>query len=473
VRVFQRTVETRTPSELSFRLGRANRASGTEFADEVTGFEDRTPSIGFKDVAGLDSVVQDLRDVVEYTADPDRYAALGARAPTGILLLGDPGCGKTLVARALAGEVRVPFYFVSATSFVERFVGLGASRIRELFETASRDSPCIVFIDELDAVGRQRSDGAGDREFDHTLNQLLVELDGFLSAPGVITIGATNRPELLDSALVRPGRFDRRIEIVRPDRAGRDAILRSHAAARPCAPGVDWAKVAEASEGCSSAELAALLNESALLAARKTHRVIDWSDVKTALDRLLEGKLRSRTAPCADLDRRAAHEAGHALVAIRLPFATPSVRTSIMSCGGGASAVSGWSSSQRRDVSTGPQLLAELVVLMGGRAAEDLIVGSASTLSERDLAVAASLAERIETAELWDPAGPTSTRDLMAWARQEADRLVASERVALAAIAGALRANTSMFIDEIRALLPALTPLTVDTAVVHPTADYA
>lgn len=425
---------------------------------QLTGFEDRASSIGFQDVAGLDSVVRDLRDVVEYTADPGRYAALGARPPTGILLFGEPGCGKTLVGRALAGEVHVPFYFVSATSFVERFVGLGASRIRELFETASRDSPCIVFIDELDAAGRQRTDGAGDREFDHTLNQLLVELDGFASAPGVITIGATNRPELLDPALVRPGRFDRHIEIVRPGRSERDAILRLHAAARPCGADVDWTKVAEATDGCSSADLAGLVNEAALLAAREAHDVIEWRDVAPALDRLLDGGLRSRGGPCADLDRRAAHEAGHALVAIRLPFATPSARVSIMSCGRGATALSGWSSSERRDVSIGPQLLAELVVLMGGRASEALLSGSASTLSERDLAAAVELAERIGKAELWDPAGPNSTEELMKWATQEADRLVASERAALAAIAAALRANTSMFIDEVAALLPALTP---------------
>ena len=311
--VFRRTDEIRTPREADLRP--------TLFG--ANGFDDRTPAVGFSDVAGLDSVIGDLRDVVGYVADPAKYEPLGARPPTGILLFGEPGCGKTLVARALAGEVGVPFYFVSATSFVERFVGLGASRIRELFAAAAADSPCIVFIDELDAVGRQRSDHAGDREFDHTLNQLLVELDGFLSAKGVITIAATNRAELLDPALVRPGRFDRRIEIVRPDCAGREAVLRLHAAGRPCAPDIDWAKIAEATNGCSPAELAMLVNEAALLAARTGSEVIGWNDVKSALDRIVDGGLCSTTRSALDLNRRAAHQAGHVLLALRLPFATP------------------------------------------------------------------------------------------------------------------------------------------------------
>jgi cell division protease FtsH len=456
VRLFQRTSESRTPNEPEFRAGRVARGSGpdAEILSEGTGFEDRTSTIGFNDVAGLDDVVHDLLDLVRYAANPGRYAALGARLPAGILLFGEPGCGKTLLGRALAGEVDVPFYFVSATSFVERFVGLGASRIRELFGAAGQDSPCIVFIDELDAIGRQRSNGAGDREFDHTLNQLLVELDGFLNTPGVITIGATNRPELLDSALVRPGRFDRRIEIVRPDRRSREAVLRLHAAKRPCASDVDWAKVAAATDEFSSAELAALVNEAALLTGREARDVIEWSDVATALDRLVNGRLRSQSGPSEDLDRRAAHEAGHALIAIRLPFATPCIRTSIMSCGPTTDDVSRWSSSRHREVSTGPQLLADLVVLMGGRAGEELVVGSASTLCEGDLSAAATLAERIVRAELWDGANPTTAKELLGWAKQEACRLLACEPAAVESIAVALRSNNSMFIDEIRGLLP-------------------
>jgi cell division protease FtsH len=440
VRIFKRTGEFRTPQETSLR-------------PDATGFDTSKPSIGFGDVAGLDSVVQDLRDVVGYVANPSHYELLGARPPTGILLFGEPGCGKTLLARALAGEVGVPFYFVSATSFVERFVGLGASRIRELFDTAGADGPCIVFIDELDAVGRKRSDGAGDREFDHTLNQLLVELDGFLGATGVITIAATNRLELLDPALVRPGRFDRHIEITRPDREGRDAVLRLHAAARPCAADVDWSKVAEATDGRSPAELAALVNEAALLAARNGGDVIAWSDVRSALDRLIGGAIRSTALSEADLDRRAAHEAGHVLVALRFPFATPRVRSSILSCGHAGAATDRIGADRGLAIS-GPELLAELVVLMGGRAAEESVFGSPSTLAEGDIASARELAVRIERMDLRSDGVPNASDELVVWARREASRLVAAEPDTVESIAASLRSNTSMFVEEIRCLLP-------------------
>lgn len=455
MRVFRRPNEFRTPDEPEFRPGRVRRE--VEDGAEETGFEDRTPAMSFADVAGLDGVLTDLRDVTGYGADPDRYQRLGARPPTGILLHGPPGCGKTLLGRALAGEVGVPFYFVSSTSFVERFVGLGASRIRELFLTATRDAPCIVFIDELDAVGRARTDGAGDREFDHTLNQLLVELDGFLGARGVITIGATNRPELLDAALVRPGRFDRRIEIGRPDRAGREAVLRLHAAGRPCAPDVDWGKVAEATDGCSPAELAGLVNEAALLAARDRGDAVGWGDVERALDRLVGGGVRSAGIAPAELARRAAHEAGHVLVALRLPHAAPCVRASVAACGRGTAgpgetAAGPWAVAGRRAVRTGPELSAALVVLLAGRAAEVALAGEPSTLAEEDLAAAAELAERIVRSGL-APEG-LSGDGLLAWAAGEADRLVRAEPDSLAGIAGALRTAGSMFVDEIEALLP-------------------
>jgi cell division protease FtsH len=406
-------------------------------------------------VAGLDGIIEDLRDVVGYVAAPDAYERLGARPPTGILLFGEPGCGKTLLGRALAGEVGVPFYFVSATTFVERFVGLGASRIRELFTSATQDAPCIVFIDELDAVGRRRTDAAGDREFDHTLNQLLVELDGFLGARGVITIGATNRPELLDAALIRPGRFDRRIEISRPDRVGRDAVLRLHGGLRPCDADVDWAKVAEATDGRSPAELAGLVNEAALLAARKQANVIGWADVEEALDRLLRGGLRSVTRTDAELRRRAVHEAGHALVALAYPGATPCVRASVLSCGRGAAAPVAWSASSRREVSTGPELVSEMVVLMAGRAAELALVGSASTLSEADHARAGEIAELIVRAGLGPKGTPDTASGLMEWAELEARSLIRRKPAVLEEVAAALRTAGSMFIDEVDALVSA------------------
>jgi cell division protease FtsH len=452
MRVFRQTTEARTPDESALKFGRV-RVGDDESSSGGTGFEDRTPKLGFKDVAGLDSVVDDLRDVVAYVRDPGRYEMLGARPPTGILLYGEPGCGKTLLARALAGEVDVPFYFVSATSFVERFVGLGASRIRELFQTASADRPSIVFVDELDAVGRRRTEGT-EREFDHTLNQLLVELDGFLGASGVITIAATNRLELLDPALIRPGRFDRKIELCRPDRAGRDAVLRLYAAGRPIASDVDWEKVAEATDGCSPAEIASLVNEAALLAARNGNDTVEWNDVRAALDRLVGG-VTSMSATSADLDRRAVHEAGHALVALRLPDASPCVRSSIMACGRASAAVA-WATSHRQDVSTGPQLLAELTVLMGGRAAEEVATGSSSTLAEGDLAAAAELAERIEGAGLHAPDGtPATANELLSWAKQEADQLIAADLDVVDSIAGLIRTNRSFFYDEVRALVRA------------------
>ena len=452
MRVFRRPSEFRTPEEAPFRPGRVRRGPAEE--DESAGFEDRAPTLGFPDVAGLDDVIEDLRDIVGYVTDPTRYEALGAQPPTGILLFGEPGCGKTLLGRALAGEVGVPCYFVSATSFVERFVGLGASRIRELFLTATQDAPCIVFIDELDAIGRQRTDGAGDREFDHTLNQLLVELDGFLGAHGVITIGATNRPDLLDSALVRPGRFDRRIEISRPDRDGREAALRLHARKRPFAAEIDWGKVADTTEGCSPAELAGLVNEAALLAARNQGQAIGWDKVELALDRLLGGGTRSGTATPTELDRRAAHEAGHALAALRLHSAGPNARISLMACGQAPFAPSAWSASARRALSTGPQLTTELIVLMAGRAAEQLLVGSPSTLSENDLSHASALAERIVRTGLCTENTPHTTEGQLNVAEHKANQLVRVEQGMLEALVTSLRSAGSMFIDEVRALTP-------------------
>lgn len=446
MRVFRRTGEFRAPAEPGFSPGLVRPER-----DDPTGFADRASAVRFADVGGLDGVLDDLRDVVGYLADPARYELLGARPPTGILLHGEPGCGKTLLGRALAGEVGVPFYFVSATSFVERFVGLGASRIRELFQTAVADRPSIVFIDELDAVGRRRTDAAGDREFDHTLNQLLVELDGFLGASGVITIGATNRPELLDPALVRPGRFDRRIEIGRPDRDGRMAVLRLHAAPRPCAPDIDWAKVAEATEGCSPAELAGLLNEAALLAARDRAELISGADLERAMDRLASGGPRPAESE-SELARRAVHQAGHAVVALCTPDATPAARITVAARG--RRGRNPWSASGRRELSTGPQLVAELVVLYGGWAAEQLLLGSASTLGEPDLDAAIELAERIERCRLGPRELPEGRADLLAWARQSAGETLRRQPGAVRSIAAALRADGSMFSTDAAGLLP-------------------
>jgi cell division protease FtsH len=271
----------------------------------------------------------------------------------------------------------------------------------------------------------------------------------------VIPRGATNRPELLDSALVRPGRFDRRIEISRPDRDGRDAVLRLHGGPRPCDADVDWAKVAEATEGCSPADLAGLVNDAALLAARKQATVIGWGDVEEALDRLLGGGLRSVTRTDAELERRAAHEAGHATVALTYPGAIPCVRTSILACGGDAATPVAWSASNRREVSTGPQLVSEMVVLMAGRAAELALIGSASTLSEADHGRAIEIGELIVRAGLGPKGTPDTAAGLMEWAELEAGALIRREPAVLQELAASLRSTGSMFIDEVEALVSA------------------
>jgi len=419
------------------------RSAGNRTPDEETGFQEAASAVTFADVAGLEGIVEELRDIVDYMADPGCYESLGARPPKGVLLFGDPGCGKTLLGRAVAGEVRVPFYFVSATSFVERYVGLGASRVRALFDTAAADAPCIVFIDEIDAVGRHRSDGGGDREFDHTLNQLLVELDGFLGAHGVVLMAATNRPDLLDPALVRPGRFDRRIEVPLPDRAGRRAILELYAGSRPCSPDVDWDQVAEITEGRSAAELSALVNEAALFAVRRRADALTWSDVERAVDRLASGSAAPAITADDDLDRLALHEAGHAIVALHTELAQPVPRVSLARRRSGPSV---WSTVDRRWLCTEDELLAELMVLLGGRAAECLLAGGPSTLVEDDLADARRLSERLEAADLGRADWLLRTAD------QRARTLVEEHRSDVEAIAKTLRAEGSLSFAAVREL---------------------
>lgn len=441
MRMFARRPERRTSDEPPLAVGRAGGAT--------SGFDDVAPATRFRDVAGIDPVVDELRDIVEHLREPDRFAALGARAPRGVLLFGSPGCGKTLLGRAVAGEVEVPFYFASATSFVERFVGLGASRVRELFDAAAAAGGGIVFIDEIDAVGRRRSDAGGDREFDHTLNQLLVELDGFLTARNTIVIAATNRPELLDPALVRPGRLDRKVEVPRPDAAGRVAVLRLHASRRTCEPGIDWDVVAEAADGCSAAELAALVNDASLLAGRRRAVAIGAEDVDRAVDRLVRG---SATAPLRDggtLRRLARHEAGHAVVALCLPDAHPPSRVSLGAHRVGDGAAGVWSPSARRAVSTESELSAELVVLMAGRAAERELAGGGSTLAEDDLSQARLLAERMELAGLGGES--TTAAQLLRRAEREAAAVVRRERVLVQRVADALHADGSVRTADFRA----------------------
>ena len=361
------------------------------------------PTVTFADVAGLDEAKAELREVAEYLSDPKRYRALGAEMPRGLLLHGLPGCGKTLLARALAGETGVPFYFASAAGFVEQFVGLGAARVRQLFEQAKNTAPCIVFIDELDAIGRKRdADVAGGREFDHTLNQLLVELDGFLGSSGVLVLGATNRPELIDAALLRPGRFDRRIQVDRPDREGREQILRLHASRRPFSNRVDWGEVALNTAGLTAAELANLVNEASLLAARRHRTKIPPEDVEEASSRVLSGMLASRLMGEEEKTLVAVHEAGHSLLSLLVRGMKPPSRVSIMRRTG-ALGRSVWSGADDRETLTKRQLMAQLIVLLGGRAAELNTFGEPSTRAEDDLDNAAALARRM--VERWAMTG--------------------------------------------------------------------
>ncbi len=427
-----------------------------------------TPTHTFADVAGLDQAVAELREVKDYLADPARFEALGAHLPGGILLYGPPGCGKTLLARALAGETGVPFFSVSAAAFVEQFVGLGAARVRELFEQAKADAPSIVFIDELDAVGRSRDASvAGGREFDNTLNQLLVELDGFEGSSGVLILAATNRPELIDPALLRPGRFDRRIRVDRPDRRGRHQVLRLHAASRPFTAEVAWAEVAAHTAGLTASELATIVNEASLLTAREHRTSISRHDLYEALDRHLSGMPSSRLLHDDEKRLLAVHESGHALLSMLMRGMQPPARVSIVTRGGSFD-TSPWSGRDEGETLTKRELLGRLIVLLGGRAAEQLVLGEPSTQAEDDLKDAAKLARgmverwamtgRYELASggrearmpfLEGSAGGEEVRSLVAGAEAAARDILSKHRPSLSAMAGALANRETLTAAEL------------------------
>jgi cell division protease FtsH len=352
--------------------------------------------VRYADVAGIDEVKEELEEVVSFLKDPARFSLLGARAPKGVLLVGPPGTGKTLLARATAGEAEAPFYSVSASSFVEMFVGVGARRIRKLFEKARANTPCIVFIDELDAVGKGRSGGVGSNdEREQTLNQLLVELDGFDSSDGIVVMAATNRPEILDSALLRPGRFDRRITVNVPDREGRLAILDVHARRIRLAASVDLDAVARSTPGFAGADLANLLNEAALLAARAGCEEVGEAHLDAAIDRVLAGAQR-RGQLLNDKERRivAVHETGHAIVAERSATSGPVRKISIVPRTVGALGFT-QQLSEDRNLLQRDELIDRLRVLLAGRAAEEVVFGQVSTGAANDLERATALARRM------------------------------------------------------------------------------
>jgi cell division protease FtsH len=362
-------------------------------------YTEERPTTTFVDVAGVEEAKAELREVIDFLRDPQRFLQIGAHIPKGVLLVGPPGTGKTLLARAVAGEAGVPFFSSSATDFVELFVGVGASRVRDLFSQARKHAPCIIFIDEIDAIGRARS-GAGtlasNDEREHTLEQLLVEMDGFEPHEAIVVLAATNRPDVLDPALLRPGRFDRQVVVDRPDRRGREAILRIHTRQVPLAPDVNLEELARSTPGFSGADLANLVNEAALAAARKGKSQVDREDFQEALDKLLLGG--KREALMDERERRtvAYHEAGHALVAAVLPDVDPLYKVTIVPRGR-ALGVTQFLPEDDRHNYPRSYLLQRLAVALGGRTAEEVALGEITSGAENDLKEATRLARRMVT----------------------------------------------------------------------------
>ncbi|MBC7265020.1 MAG: ATP-dependent zinc metalloprotease FtsH [Chloroflexi bacterium] len=357
------------------------------------------PTVTFADVAGVDEAKQELQEVVEFLREPEKFTALGARIPKGVLLVGAPGTGKTLMARAVAGEAGVPFFSISGSEFVEMFVGVGASRVRDLFDQAKRHSPCIVFVDEIDAVGRHRGAGLGGShdEREQTLNQILVEMDGFDTDTKVIVIAATNRPDILDPALLRPGRFDRRVVLDRPDMNGRKAILEVHVRGKPLAPDVDLMNLARQTPGFSGADIENLVNEAAILAARRNRRAIGMEEFQEAIERVVAGPERkSRLISPEEKRIIAYHEAGHALVMNSLPHCDPVRKVTIVSRG----MALGYTMNLPEDdhyLQSKAKFEDEIAGLLAGRAAEQLIFGDVTTGASNDLERATKLARAMVT----------------------------------------------------------------------------
>lgn len=353
--------------------------------------------VNFSDVAGEDEAKAELTEVVDFLKNPGRYNAIGAKIPKGVLLVGPPGTGKTLLAKAVAGEANVPFFSISGSDFVEMFVGVGASRVRDLFAQAKKSAPCIVFIDEIDAVGRQRGSGlgGGHDEREQTLNQLLVEMDGFGANEGIITIAATNRPDILDPALLRPGRFDRRVVVGRPDLAGRVAILKVHAKNKPLAEDIDLETIAKKIPGFTGADIANLLNEAALLAARENRQIISMKDMEEASEKVCYGPER-RSHKVSELERRitAYHESGHAIMATLLKDADPVHKVTIIPRGQ-AGGYTMMLPQEEKSFITKSHLLAKLRVALGGRCAEQIIFNEISSGASGDLQQVTSILRKM------------------------------------------------------------------------------
>ena len=381
------------------RIGEQNGKTMSFGKTRAITSEQERPKVKFSDVAGIDEAVEELQEVRDFLQEPERYLKMGAKIPRGVLLVGPPGTGKTLLAKAVAGEAGVPFFSISGSDFVEMFVGVGASRVRDLFKQAKEAAPCIVFIDEIDAVGRQRGAGlgGGHDEREQTLNQLLVEMDGFEDNSAVILIAATNRPDILDPALLRPGRFDRRVTVDRPDVRGREQILRVHAANKPFAESVDFERLAKITPGFTGADLANLTNEAALLAARRRRAAIGPDEVEEAMERVMAGPERkSRVITPKERETIAYHESGHALVGHVLENSDPIHKISIIARGQ-ALGYTMQVPEEDHFLETREGMLDQIAVLLGGRTAEELFCGDITTGASNDLERATKLARQMVT----------------------------------------------------------------------------
>jgi cell division protease FtsH len=381
------------------RAGNVQNALGSFSRSRARRYEASGDKVTFADVAGIDEAKDELSEVVDFLRNPDKYRKLGGRIPHGVLLSGPPGTGKTLLARAVAGEAEVPFFSLAASEFVEAIVGVGAARVRDLFKEAKENPPAIVFIDELDAIGRSRTSGVagfsgGNDEREQTLNQILTEMDGFDSATNVIVLGATNRPDVLDQALLRPGRFDRRVAVQPPDRAGREAILRVHARGVPLGPDVDLARLAAQTPGMVGADLANLVNEAALTAARRQHEVVEEADFTDSLERIILGAERQVLMSDEDRRRTAYHEGGHAIVGMLTPGADPVRKVSIIPRGLALGVTFSAPDADRFNYLQ-PEIVAKIKVALGGRAAEEIVFGETSTGAESDIEQLTGLARQM------------------------------------------------------------------------------
>ena len=383
-----------------FRQARGGGSAAMNFGQSrARKFTGDNPTVTFDDVAGIPEAKEELFEVVEFLREPEKFISLGARIPKGLLLMGAPGTGKTLLAKAVSGEAGVPFYSISGSEFVEMFVGVGASRVRDLFDKAKSDSPCIVFVDEIDAVGRHRGAGLGGShdEREQTLNQILVEMDGFDTDTNVIIIAATNRPDVLDPALLRPGRFDRRVILDRPDMRGREAILEVHARGKPLAADVDLKTLAKATPGFVGADLENMINEAAILAARREKKAIEQTDFQESIERVIAGPER-KSRLISDVEKQiiAYHEAGHAITARSLPEADSVHKISIIARGQAGGYTLILPESDRTLVSRN-KILADMVSLLGGRAAEEIVFSDITSGASNDLERVTKLAREMVT----------------------------------------------------------------------------